>query len=88
MGSDNSKGNDKEIVRNVISFPKSVESGFVQGGDLIFIQDDTLFDGYTKINTQTAHIMKKILRMKTKIESFDVAHSWCRMGVVLDSQIP
>jgi len=41
----------EEIVRNVISFPKSVEMGFVQGGDLIFIQDNTLLDGYTKVNT-------------------------------------
>ena len=57
-----------EIVRNVISFPKSLEIGFVQGGDLIFIQDTSLFDGYTKMNTQTSHTLKKILRMKTKLD--------------------
>jgi hypothetical protein len=75
----------EEIVRNVISFPKSVEMGFVQGGDLIFIQDNTLLDGYTKVNTQTSHTLKKVLRLKTKLESYDVSHNWCRMGIVLDS---
>ena len=44
-----------KVTRNVISFPKCVEMGFVQGGDLLFIQDQMLIDAYTKMNTQTAH---------------------------------
>jgi hypothetical protein len=41
MGGSHNKGDVDygKVTRNVISFPKCVESGFVQGGDLLFIQD-------------------------------------------------
>jgi hypothetical protein len=42
MGCAGSKKGDADYAtthRNVIGFPKCVEMGFVQGGDLLFIQD-------------------------------------------------
>ena len=73
------------MTRNVISFPKCVETKFVQGGDLLFIQDQMLIDSYTKMNTQTAHYLQKILRTKTKLDEHKIEHQWCRIGIVLDS---
>ncbi len=35
-----------------------------KGGDLILIQEDTLFDHYTKMNSQVCHIVKQLLRTK------------------------
>ena len=75
-----------ELPKNLVSFPLAVDH-FVQGGDLIFIQDISYFDDYTRMNTQTLHIFKQCLRMKSDIKNFDLINQWCRVAIVIDSDI-
>lgn len=35
-----------------------------RAGDIILIQEDVLFDHYTKLNTQICHLVKQLLRLK------------------------
>ena len=75
-----------ELPKNLVSFPLAVDH-FVQGGDLIFIQDISYFDDYTRMNSQTLHIFKQCLRMKSDIKNFDLVNQWCRVAIVIDSDI-
>lgn len=56
-----------ERMKNLVSFPLAVDK-FVQGGDLLFFYDNSYFDDYTIMNTQTLHALKKTLRMKSDIK--------------------
>jgi len=60
-----------QLPKNLVSFPLSVDH-FVQGGDLLFIQDESYFDDYTKMNSQTLHIFKQTLRLKSDIKAYDL----------------
>ena len=60
---------------------------FVKGGDLIFIQEEHYFDGYTMMNGQTLHAFKKILRLKSQLDVVDNIKQWCRCGIVIDSDV-
>ena len=59
----------------------------MQGGDLIFIQDISYFDDYTRMNSQTLHIFKQCLRLKSDIKNFDLVNQWCRVAIVIDSDV-
>ena len=53
----------------VVTFPQAVDK-FVQGGDLLFMEDKQYFDDYTILNAQTLHILKNNLRLKSDIKNF------------------
>jgi len=72
--------------KSVVSFPFAVDK-FVQGGDLIFMEDMQYFDDYTRLNAQTLHILKNSLRLKSDIKDFGIINQWCKIGIVLDSDI-
>lgn len=38
------------VTKNVIDYPQAVDN-FVQGGDILFIQETICIDGYTKLNS-------------------------------------
>ena len=46
------------------TFHEAAKKDFVQGGDLIFIEERSYFDDYPEMNTQTLHACKKCLRLK------------------------
>lgn len=72
--------------KKTISFPKVV-SKYVKGGDLIFMEDLQYFDEYTKMNAQTLHFLKITLRLKSDIMDFGVIQQWCKVGIILDTDI-
>ena len=39
-----------EKLKPYVPFPNAID-GYVQGGDLIFIEELDYFDGYTRLNT-------------------------------------
>ena len=48
------------------SFHEAAKQDFVQGGDLVLIEETGFFDDYNEMNTQTLHAFKKCLRLKQK----------------------
>lgn len=62
-------------------------SKYVKGGDLIFMEDLQYFDEYTKMNAQTLHFLKITLRLKSDIMDFGVIQQWCKVGIILDTDI-
>ena len=60
---------------------------FVQGGDLIFIEEQNFFDDYTEMNTQTLHAFKKCLRLKQDLSDMREIKQWSRVGIVIDTDI-
>ena len=75
------------VTKNVIDYPQAVDN-FVQGGDILFIQETIVIDGYTKLNSQTYHSFQKHLRLKQNIDDPNDVKQWCRMAIVIDSPIP
>ncbi len=75
------------VTKNVVDFPQIVDN-FVQGGDLLFIQETVVIDGYTKLNRQTNHAFQKHLRLKQNIDDPNDLKQWCRAAIVIDSAIP
>ena len=69
-----------------VTFHEAVDN-FVQGGDLVFIEEKYHFDDYTELNGQTLHAFKKCLRLKTSVDDFREIKQWCRIGIVIDSEI-
>jgi hypothetical protein len=51
------------------------------------MEDMQYFDDYTIMNAQTLHVLKKCLRLKSDIKDFGLIRQWCKIGVVLDSDI-
>jgi hypothetical protein len=70
-----------------VMFPKTIEMGYVHGGDLIFIEEDAFFDGYTKMNSQVLHAFKKALRLKQDMDNFTNIKQWSRIGIIIDSDV-
>jgi hypothetical protein len=60
---------------------------FVQGGDLLFMEDKQYFDDYTILNAQTLHVLKNNLRLKSDIKDFGLINQWCRIGIIMNSDI-
>lgn len=75
------------VTKNVITYPNAVDN-FVQGGDILFIQELTLVDTYTKLNGQIHHAFLKHLRLKQNIDDPSDIKQWCRMAIVIDSEVP
>ena len=67
MGCWSSKG--ERYTKRLVSFPRIVHN-YVQGGDLIFIQEKDFFDDYTIMNRQVLHHFKKSLRTKQNMDVF------------------
>ena len=75
-----------EKLKPYVPFPNAID-GYVQGGDLIFIEELDYFDGYTRLNTQTLHHFKRSLRLKQDTNDFLDVKQWSRMGIIVDSDI-
>ena len=69
-----------------ITFYQAVDN-YVNGGDLVFIEEKYHFDDYTEINGQTLHAFKKCLRLKQNLDDFKEIKQWCRVAIVIDSDI-
>lgn len=39
------------------------------------------------MNSQTLHAFKKILRLKSQLDIVDEIKQWCRVGIVIDSDV-
>lgn len=39
------------------------------------------------MNAQTLHILKNNLRLKSDIKDFGLISQWCKIGIILDSDI-
>jgi len=65
----------------------ATDEKFVQGGDLIFIEEQSFFDDYTEMNTQTLHAFKKCLRLKQDLSDMREIKQWSRIGIVIDTDI-
>ena len=76
----------KENERKLVSFSAAVDN-FVSGGDLLFIEETSFYDGYTKLNTQVLHALKKALRLKQSMDMFGTVKQWCRVAIVIDSDV-
>ena len=61
--------------------------GYVQGGDLIFFEEKDFFDDYTMLNRQVLHYFKRSLRTKQNMDVHYPVKQWCRMGIVVDSDV-
>ena len=58
---------DKDAMEHAklfVSFHEAAKQDFVEGGDLVFIEETGFFDDYTEMNLQTMHAVKKCLRLK------------------------
>ena len=73
-------------LKQLVSFPRIVH-GYVQGGDLIFIEELDFFDNYTRMNRQKLHYFKRALRTKQNMNLFCPIKQWCNVGIVVDSDI-
>jgi hypothetical protein len=51
------------------------------------MEDFQYFDDYTQLNAQTLHVLKMTLRLKSDIMDFGMIQQWCRVGIILDSDI-
>ena len=76
----------KKAEKNLVSFPLAVDK-FVEGGDLLFMEDRHYFDEYTIMNPQTMHVFKKCLRLKSDIKDFGIINQWCKIAIILDSDV-
>ena len=74
----------RKDMKKYVSFPQAVDN-FVQGGDLIFIEENYFFDDYTMMNGQTLHRFKQALRLKQDLDHPLNIKQWCRLGIVIDS---
>lgn len=54
---------------------------------MIFMEDMQYFDDYTRMNAQTLHILKNNLRLKSDIKDFGLINQWCKIGIILDSDV-
>ena len=72
--------------KQLVSFPRIVHN-YVQGGDLIFVEELDFFDDYTRLNRQVLHHFKKSLRTKQNMDVFYPIKQWCRTGIVVDSDV-
>ena len=78
--------NAMALAKPFVTFHEAVNS-FVQGGDLIFIEEKGHFDDYTEMNAQTLHAFKKCLRLKQNLDDMREVKQWCRIGIVIDTDI-
>ena len=76
----------RRLPRKLVSFPVVVQD-FVRGGDLIFFEELDYFDDYTRLNRQVLHFFKRALRTKENMDVFYPIKQWCRLGIVVDSDI-
>ena len=76
----------RRLPRKLVSFPVIVQD-FVRGGDLIFFEELDYFDDYTRLNRQVLHFFKRALRTKENMDVFYPIKQWCRIGIVIDSDI-
>ena len=65
-----------------------------KAGDIIFIQEEVLFDHYTKLNTQISHVIKQLLRLKVDYQKSqsdyddpELIDKWCRCGIICNSKL-
>lgn len=79
-------GRRSRYAKQLVSFPRVVH-GYVQGGDLIFIEEKDFFDDYTLLNRQVLHAFKRSLRTKQNMDEFYPIKQWCRVGIVVDSDV-
>ena len=56
-------GSRRRYTRQLVTFPRIIQ-GYVQGGDLIFVEEMDFFDNYTMLNRQVLHFFKRSLRTK------------------------
>jgi hypothetical protein len=70
----------------LVSFPTAVNK-YVKGGDLIFMEDTSYFDEYTYLNSQTLHVLRMTLRLKSDIMDWGNIEQWCKIGIVLDTDV-
>ena len=54
---------------------------------MIFFEEQGFFDDYTKMNTQVLHYFKRSLRTKQNVGVFHPIKQWCRIGIVVDSEV-
>ena len=76
----------RRLPRKLVSFPVVVQD-FVRGGDLIFFEELDYFDDYTRLNRQVLHFFKRALRTKENMDVFYPIKQWCRLGIVVDSDV-
>ena len=69
MGNTIFDSNAMARAKPYVTFHEAVDS-FVQGGDLLFIEEKYHFDDYTELNGQTLHAFKKCLRLKQELNDF------------------
>lgn len=63
---------------------------YIEAGDIVFMQEYSMFDDYTKLNSQTCHQLKQSIRVKTKQfegDQVDVTKQWGSIGIVIDSEV-
>ena len=72
--------------RTLVSFPTAVNK-YVKGGDLFFMEEDSYFDEYTYLNSQTLHVLKMTLRLKSDIMDWGTIQQWCKVGIIVDTDI-
>ena len=81
---------DKDAMAHAklhVSFHEAAKQDFVEGGDLVFIEETGFFDDYTEMNLQTMHAVKTCLRLKQKdLPEITETKQWCRMGIVVEEE--
>ena len=51
------------------------------------MEDTSYFDEYTYLNSQTLHVLRMTLRLKSDIMDWGNIEQWCKIGIVLDTDV-